>query len=212
MSRAGRPHAPLDEGRSRTVARLERDVSTQLAGKPKRLAHSLSVADTCERLALVYDVDPFEARCAGLLHDWEKALDHEQVLERAAALGIDLGCDLHLVEPLLHGMIAARELPTRYPDLPQGVFQAIARHTLGSDDMSPLDEVLFVADGIEPLRPSSEGIDRVRSMVGDASLDDLFWESFVGGIVYVLDTRRYLYEGTIRIYNSLQVKRATKES
>ena len=74
--------------------------------------------------------------------------------------------------------------------------------------MAPLDEVLFVADGIEPLRPDSPPIDRLRALVGRAPLDDLFWDSFVGGIVYVLEGGRYLYPGTIDVYNSLAARRA----
>ena len=60
----------------------------------------------------------------------------------------------------------------------------------------------------EPLRPDTPGIERSRSLVGVASLDDLFWESFVGGIVYVLEGGRYLYPGTIEVYNALAARRA----
>ena len=101
-----------------------------------------------------------------------------------------------------------RTLPERYPELPPEVWHAISVHTSAAVDMGPLDEVLFVADGIEPLRPDTPGIERSRSLVGVASLDDLFWECFVGGIVYVLEGGRYLYPGTIEVYNALAARRA----
>lgn len=192
------------------LARLQRDVSDHLAKKPRRLAHSLSVAKTAERLAVTYGVDPFLARAAGTLHDWEKAASAGDQLAHARELGLDLGVDLELVHSLLHGIIAARVLPERYPELPPSVWRAIEVHTSAAADMSALDEVIFVADGIEPLRPSTPGIERTRSLVGKASLDDLFWESFVGGIVYVLRGGRYLYPGTIDVYNALAARRATK--
>lgn len=188
--------------------RLRADVTGHLSAKPRRLAHSISVADTAERLALTYGVDPFLARAAGLLHDWEKASSVPEQLTRARELGIDLGVDLELVHPLLHGMIAARTLPSRYPELPPEVWRAIEVHTTAAAPMGPLDQVLFVADGIEPLRPDTPGILRTRSLVGEASLDDLFWASFVGGIVYVLEGGRYLYPGTVDVYNSLAAERA----
>ena len=75
-------------------------------------------------------------------------------------------------------------------------------------EMAPLDQVLFVADGIEPLRGDAKGIREVRELVGVASLGELFWRSFVGGIVYVLETNRYLYPGTLEIYNALALRRA----
>lgn len=188
--------------------RLRADVTEHLSAKPRRLAHSISVADTAERLALTYGVDPFLARAAGLLHDWEKASSVPEQLARARELGIDLGVELELVHPLLHGMIAARTLPTRYPELPPEVWRAIEVHTTAAAPMGPLDQVLFVADGIEPLRPDTPGILRTRSLVGEASLDDLFWASFVGGIVYVLEGGRYLYPGTVDVYNALAAERA----
>ncbi len=192
------------------LGKLEADLAVQLSAKPKRLAHSLSVARTAERLALTYGADPFLARAAGILHDWEKARSTSEQLARARELGIDLGVELELVHSLLHGMIAARELPARYPELPPAVWHAIAVHTSACADMSALDEVLFVADGIEPLRPRTPGIERSRSLVGKASLDDLFWESFVGGITYVLEGGRYLYPGTIDVYNALAARRARR--
>nr|WP_239471423.1 HD domain-containing protein [Olsenella profusa] len=190
------------------LGRIEADVRAHLAPKPRRLAHSLSVASTAESLARTYGTDPFLARCAGLLHDWEKVASGAEQEARARELGIDLGVDLALVRPLLHGIIAARELPARYPELPGEVWRAIAVHTTAASEMGPLDEVLFVADGIEPLRPSTPGIERTRSLVGELPLDDLFWESFVGGIVYVLEGGRYLYPGTIDVYNALAAARA----
>ena len=95
------------------LARIESAVRVQLAPKPKRLAHSLSVAHCCEGLALTYGVDPFCARAAGLLHDWDKVVPAGELVSRARGLGIDMGVDLELVEPLLHGIVAARELPDR---------------------------------------------------------------------------------------------------
>lgn len=198
-----------DAGRLAFVERIERDLREQLAGRPKRLAHSLSVARTAESLAVAYGVDPYLARVSGILHDWHKAYPDAELVDRARSLGLDLGVDLDLVRPLLHGMITARELPARYPGVPDDVWHAIAVHTTAAPEMSPLDEVLFVADGIEPLRPSSPGIESTRALVGVATLDDLFWHSFVGGIVYVLEGDRYLYPGTIDVYNALLSKRQT---
>lgn len=194
-----------------TLMRLESDTRTQLASKRHRLEHSLSVARTAEHLAVMYGVDPFLARAAGLLHDWDKAVSKDELILRAKRFGIDLGVPLETVEPLLHGMVAARELPEKYPHLPSEVWHAIACHTSAAEDMGPLDMVLFVADGIEPLRRDSDGIRKTRSLVGNVSLEDLFWNAFVGGIVYVLEGGRYLYPRTIDIYNSLARSRALRK-
>lgn len=173
----------------------------QLKSKKSRLNHSLSVGYTAERMACIYNVDPYEARVAGMLHDWSKALSVEAQLNEAKRLGLDFGVDLLLVKPLLHGSIAARVLPEIFPELSTEVLQAIDRHTLGDAHMSELDVIIFVADGIEPLRKKNAVLDAQRALVGVSSLEDLYWQSFSDGIAYVIDTRRYLYPGTLAIYN-----------
>ena len=62
-------YAPEQEA---LLARLREDLAVQLERKPKRLAHSLSVARTAERLALLYGVDPFLASAAGILEEYER--------------------------------------------------------------------------------------------------------------------------------------------
>lgn len=189
------------KAQKRQLSSYEADLSNQLSVKPSRFKHSLSVGYTAERMALVYDVDPYEARVAGMLHDWSKALPLETQLSEAKRVGLDFGVDLELVKPLLHGSIAARVLPEIYPELSSAQLQAIDRHTLGDAHMSPLDMIIFVADGIEPLRKKNAVLDAQRKMVSNVSLDDLYWQSFCDGVVYVIETRRYLYPGTLAIYN-----------
>jgi predicted HD superfamily hydrolase involved in NAD metabolism len=159
-------------------------------------------------MAVEYGADPFQARVAGILHDWDKVVPTSELVSRSRDMGIDMGVDLELVAPLLHGLTAARELPSRYPELPQAVWRAISLHTVGSATMGALDMVLFVADGIEPLRKGSAGIEHVRDMVRrHAPLHEVYAESFCGGVEYVVQTRRYLYPGTIDIYNRLVLGR-----
>lgn len=195
------------------IARMEEDLAEHMASvKHGRYLHSLSVARTAEQMALAYDVDPFEARVAGILHDWDKVLSPQDQMGLARELGIDLGVSLELVQPLLHGMTAAIHLPTRYPELSDVVWQAISRHTIGHADMSELDMVIFVADGIEPRRRDVDAIREVRDMVdARARLEDVYWTSFYHGVSYVIDTERYLYPGTLDIYNELALRRRAAE-
>ena len=191
---------------------LERDLREHMEkAKPKRYLHSLSVASTAEQMALAYGVDPIKARVAGILHDWDKVLSPSEQMDLARELGVDLGVDLSLVQPLLHGMTAARHLPDRYPQLSDDIWQAIDRHTIGHADMSPLDMVVFVADGIEPIRRDVEAIHEVRELVDRrAPLGDVYWTSFYHGVSYVIDTERYLYPGTLDIYNELALRRRAR--
>lgn len=198
-----------DAGARSLLERLEEDLREHMAeAKPGRYRHSLSVAVTAEQMALAYGVDPLQARIAGILHDWDKVLSPQQQIELARKQGIDLGVSLSLVQPLLHGMTAARHLRLRYSEVPQDVWQAIERHTVGHADMSALDMVVFVADGIEPRRKDVPAIHETREMVDRREpLEEVYWTSFSRGVSYVIDTERYLYPGTLDIYNELVLRR-----
>ena len=169
--------------------------------KPRRYEHSLGVADTAGMLARVYGVDEFLAYAAGLLHDWDKVVPDAELLARAAQLGVRLAGSPVNALPLLHGPVAAKELPSRFDDLPDQVWQAIARHTVGAADMSPLDMVVFVADAIEPGRRGDYAV-RLREMVGESSLSELFFQTFTQGLIYVMRTGRYLYPSALTVYNA----------
>lgn len=193
------------------IARIEEDVARQLGGKPKRLAHSRRVAETAVELARAYGVDETRARIAGLLHDYAKAYPAHVQVEKARALGLDFGCELALVTPILHGPIAARELAAIYPELEAEIFQAIERHTVAAADMGPLDMVIYVADALEPGRPSNPGIERLRAAVGTARLDELFFKTFSGSIAYVIETGRFLWPGTVETYNHYVSRRSQRK-
>ncbi|MBS7158026.1 MAG: bis(5'-nucleosyl)-tetraphosphatase (symmetrical) YqeK [Collinsella sp.] len=176
----------------------------------RRRNHTLGVARTAAELAETYGIDPFLAEAAGLLHDWDKVLPDGELMARAAQYGIRVaGSPIHAV-PLLHGPVAAHELPELFPELPAPVFQAVARHTVGATDMTPLDMVVFIADAIEPMRRGAYA-DDLRARVGACDLQRLFFDCFTQGLVYVMQTGRYLYPTALDIYNSYALSCAGKK-
>lgn len=182
------------------LARMREMLDVRMGDHRKRRNHSLGVARTAASLARTYGVDPFLAEAAGLVHDWDKVLEDSELLARAAQYGIKVSGSPALSLPLLHGPVAAVELPELFPELPQSVWQAVARHTVGAEDMSPLDMVVFVADAIEPMRKGGYA-QRLREQVGEVDLTHLFFTCFAQGLVYVIETGRYLYPTAITIYN-----------
>lgn len=185
------------------LSKLEQDMRVQLAPLPKRITHVLGVADTCAYMANIFGVDAFLAYAAGLLHDWYKVANKEELLQAVQKNHIALDLPAEDVLPILHGMIAARELPWRYPELPATVWQAIDRHTTADFAMSELDMIVFVADMIEPHRKDVESITRLRQMVdgGSCSLIELFSNALASSIQYVLETQRVVYPRSIAVYN-----------
>lgn len=194
------------QGAERDALTRARDLlSVRMKDKRKRYQHSLGVAATSLELARIYHVNEFDAACAGLVHDWDKVLDDSELVARALHYGIEIDGSPSQAAPLLHGPVAAVELPEIFPMFSKPVFQAVARHTVGARDMTDLDMVVFVADAIEPGRHGSHA-DDLRARVGNVSLTELFFTCFSRGLVYVLETGRYLYPTAVDIYNSYATK------
>lgn len=184
-------------------------LEVRMKDKPRRYAHSLGVAKTSVALARTYGVDEFEAAVAGLLHDWDKVLDDAELLARAARFGVSVVGPASLAVGLLHGPVAAHDLPHVFRGISASALRAIDRHTIGALDMGPLDMVVFVADAIEPGR-HGDYARALRDMVGDASLDELFFQCFSQGLAYVISSGRYLYPTAVQVYNHYAVSRLSK--
>lgn len=191
-------------------ARLEEIRSlleVRMRDKERRYIHSLGVAQTAVNLAREYGVDEYDAAYAGLLHDWDKVLGDHEILARSAQYGIEVAGSPSAAVGLLHGPVAAYELPHIFEDASPAVCRAVARHTIGAVDMSALDMVVFIADAIEPHRRGAYA-EELRSLVGSVSLDELFFRCFSQGLTYVISGGRYLYPTAVTIYNVYAARRS----
>ena len=174
--------------------------------KASRYRHSLGVSQTAEQLARIYGVDQNEAAVAGLLHDWDKSLTGDELKRKAKKLKIaDKEVREHATG-VLHSWTAAATLRDEFPELSDGVLQAISRHTCGAVGMSDLDMVVFVADIIEPGRdfPDIEGL---RAAVGEICLEELFYRTYKANFMYLLSADMVVAPPSLDVYNSLVVER-----
>ncbi len=189
-------------------ARCEKAVDARLSGK--RLAHVHSVADYAAQLAQVYGVDADKARLAGILHDWDKLIVDDEFPARYAELGMELPERYELMWPVLHSFTGAAAVKREFPELPDDVVQAISRHTLGGADMDPLDMVVFVADLIEPLRNAEKrrGVKELREMVGKASLEELYFATYMEVMHALIARKRFIHPEAFGIWNELVARYA----
>ena len=89
----------------------ERKAELEQRVSKKRFTHVMGVVEEAEILARAYGVDVREARLAGLLHDWDKAYDDEEIRERVRELGLQVNPWILEHQPrLLHGPTAAAAL------------------------------------------------------------------------------------------------------
>ena len=120
---------------------------------PKRYEHTLSVAYTAANLAAVHGTDVETALVAGMLHDCAKCLSYKKQMSLCRKNHVQLSeLESKKDSPLLHakaGSILARE---EYGITNEDILNAIAYHTTGRPQMSPLEKIIYIADYIEPER------------------------------------------------------------
>lgn len=176
----------------------------------KRYEHSKRTSKTAEELALVYGVDERKARMAGLLHDWDKGLTLEEQRGRVKQYGLDIDPLIITDMPyLLHGPTAAAALGAEFPELGRDVLQAIARHTSGARNMSPLDMIVYTADLIEPGRDYRR-VKAIRKAVGKVSLQELYFLAFKNCFEFLIGQNRMMHPGTVDVWNNLVDEMQTK--
>lgn len=181
-------------------------VDARLSGR--RLAHVHSVSECAVELAELYGVNTFDAKLAGLLHDWDKLLTDDEFPARMEELGIEPPDQVELMWPVLHSFTGAKAVQREFPELDAGIISAIWNHTLGAVEMSDLDMVVFVADMIEPLRDAkrSKGIKKLRKLVGEASLGELYFAAYGQTMRSLVDRKRCIHPLALDIWNGLVAK------
>ena len=132
--------------------------------KPRRFAHSLSVAWTSRRLALLHGLDPLKAEQAGLLHDCAKCLPLPEMQKLARDHSLTDDPDVLGSSALLHSLAGAQVARDRYGMEDPDVLEAIRYHNTGHEGMSRLAMCVCLADSIEPLRFGYSLLDQVRPL------------------------------------------------
>lgn len=131
----------------------------------ERFDHTLGVMHTAAALAMAYGYDVKRARMAGLLHDCAKSIVPNS--EKAAL------CDKYKIKisdferenpHLLHGKLGAYIAKTTYGVDDDEICSAIACHTTGKIEMTFLEQIVFIADYIEPNRDEMPRLDVIRKM------------------------------------------------
>lgn len=143
---------------------IERQLWTLL--NSKRLLHSLNVLRYSFHLAIRHGVDLAQAARASILHDCAKCLpESDQVA--LALQGRDTSL---LTPPLAHGPAGAVLARQRFGIEDEAVLKAIRYHTTGCARMTSLDQIVFIADKIEPAR-TYDRLDKIRRLA-ETNLDE----------------------------------------
>mgnify|MGYP003303218540 CR=1 FL=1 len=122
----------------------------------KRVRHTLSVADYAQNLAEIHGIDGEKAYLAALLHDCTKCRSEQWQRDYAKDREIELNADDLACPQILHQITAPIFAAETFGIEDGEILSAIGCHTTGKAAMSPLDRLIFVADGCEPSRTYPE--------------------------------------------------------
>jgi len=135
----------------------------------ERYEHTLGVMYTAAALAMRHGVDMEDALLAGLLHDCAKCYSDEKKFELCEKYHVLLTEAERQNTALIHAKLGAVLAREKYGVDSDAVCRAIATHTTGAPAMEPLQQIVFIADYIEPHRDRALHLSEIRH----ASFQDL---------------------------------------
>jgi predicted HD superfamily hydrolase involved in NAD metabolism len=150
---------------------LDSRLRSAVEGLPRGLRdHILRVEVEADRLAERHGVDRERARLSALGHDLVRHLKGQALLDLAARYGLTPD-PVEVASPVLvHGPVAARILSLDYGVEDTEMLDAVDCHTTARAGMATLEQVLFIADKIEPGKLSRRA---ELQAVYDAASEDL---------------------------------------
>ena len=171
--------------------------------KPKRIPHVRGCEQQAVCLARRWGEDPELAAEAGILHDITKKCTGDEQLRMCEKYGIIADNYERELPSLLHartGACLAREMF----GISDPVFEAIAWHNTGRPGMSPLAEILWLADFTEPTR-DFPGVETIRTLVME-NLDTALEKALEMTLDHVRDSGQTVHPRTEETLNWLRTK------
>ncbi len=127
-----------------------------------RWYHTQGVRFTSAALAMAHGVDIHKAETAGLLHDCAKCISDSKKIKICDKNHIEI-TDVERDNPfLLHAKVGAWVAREKYNIKDSAILDAIRYHTTGRPGMTPMEQIVFIADYIEPRRNKSKRLPEIR--------------------------------------------------
>jgi nicotinate-nucleotide adenylyltransferase len=130
--------------------------------KPSRIPHVRGCEEEAVRLARRWGADEEAAAEAAILHDCTKKAKREEQLALCEKYGVVPDAIEAASEKLMHAKTGAAIAETEFGCASE-VVDAIRWHTTGRAEMSLLEQVIYMADYIEPNR-DFEGVEPLRAL------------------------------------------------
>lgn len=162
----------------------------------KRFCHSKNVAEVSVNLAKHYKADEDMAYLAGFAHDIAKEISLDEMNE--LTLHLDMDSHIRSKEALLHGPAGACLLKKLF-NISEDIYNACYYHTMGRENMTMLEKIIFIADYIEPSR-NFKGVEEIRRLAYE-DLDRAIVVAINSTLDFLVKNNKRIYYKTILTRN-----------
>ena len=168
----------------------------------KRYLHTLGVAYLSASLAMCHGVSHRKALVAGLLHDCAKHYSDVYLKEMCRELGLSVSEHEMRLPQLLHAAYGAYLVRTEYGIPEEEIQLAVRNHTVGRPGMTKLEQIVFLADYLEPERkqPTSPSLDEIRK-IAFRDLDEATYLVLQNTIRYLETSHQDMAPETMETYH-----------
>lgn len=164
------------------IIKTEKELKKRLDSD--RFRHTQGVMYTAAALAMAHGVDMFSAQVAGMLHDCAKCIPNKKKLELCRKNQIPVTA-LEADNPfLLHAKLGAFLSSKKYGVKDKEILDAVTWHTTGRPGMSVLEQIIYIADYIEPGRDRAPNLDIIRKIAFE-NLDECMYRILKDTIDYL---------------------------
>lgn len=167
--------------------------------KDQRFNHVLRVEQTAIKLAKQYNVDIEKASIAGLCHDYAKQRPDQDLIDEIHRCGLNPEL-LNYGNAIWHGVVGAELIKDELGIWDEDILNAVRHHTTGAAKMSPLEQVIYMADYIEPAR-DFPGVDKARSITAKDLGAGVAYQT-KQTLEYLVERNSPVYPTTLATYNA----------
>ena len=152
----------------------------------KRYEHTKGVIERAIELANLHGVDVDKAYLAALFHDVAKELSVEQIQNLCKHYEVTMDdFEMHHLD-ISHGKLGAALLEGKWGLHDEDILNSIRYHTVGRENMSDLEMIIYLADMTERGRKPFTGLEKIRRL-SEVDLNKAMYEAFLSTKEYVTE-------------------------
>ncbi len=177
--------------------------------KKKRFIHTCGVVKMSKMLANHYCADELVVMTAAALHDYAKHESPQALLAYAQKNGLLVDEVMATSTELLHGYVGSRMIKEKFNISDEQVLGAIAYHTIGRANMSLSEQIVYLADAIEPSR-DYKGVQMLRDLAYK-DLEKAILVCVSSTLRYVIEKGILVHPNSLMLYNEMILKHGKPE-